>query len=106
VYAFWTQATSVIALAVSYSAVVTLLSPTAPIKPSSRMATMAATCSPKGDPSFGMATEVDHGYLVELQGDEVGQYPSRGCSGRCASCMPPESSRRAPTFDTSTSSLG
>jgi hypothetical protein len=75
VYAFWTQATSVIALAVSYSAVVTLLSPTAPIKPSSRMATMAATCSPKGDPSFGMATEVDHGYLVELQGDEVGQYP-------------------------------
>jgi hypothetical protein len=64
-YAFCTQATSVIALALAYSSVVTLLSPIAPIKPSSsRIATMASTCSSNGTPASGALRLVDAARVV------------------------------------------
>jgi len=60
----------------------------------------------EGDPSFGMATEVDHGYLVELQGDEVGQYPFAQLLRALRLVYAAGVVATGPYFDTSTSSLG
>ena len=84
----------------------TSLRPIAPIRPSSRKATMAATSFVERHIGLGMAPKVHHRHRSRSSDARSANTPSRSSSGRWAPCRPPPALRRAPTFKTRTRSSG